>query len=185
MKNKNDSSSNSKKKITAVSGIIILLCTIISIWCWFSYKKHVRLMDNIKIASSNPNGLTPKALVNKIDSSFSKLPEKDKQKILSNPKLLSQRIEQASYNNYKQAFGSLFMLPKSVRKKLIERSAESINTAYTRDKQKVDNFYDSEAGKAALRAASKYFLTELSGRQKAELKPITDAFFKIHKNRKK
>ncbi len=185
MEESKKSSTNIRKRVITISGIVILLVAVTAIWGWISYKKHVRLMENIKIATSNPDGLTPKALVNRIDSGFSKLPQKEQQKILSNPRLLSQRIEQASYNNYKQAFGSLFMLPTSVRKKLIKRSADSINAAYARHKHKVNNFYESEAGKAALRAASKYFFTELNGRQKTELKPITDAFFKIHKNQGK
>lgn len=147
------------------------------------YRQHVRLLDNIKLATANPNGLTPGAMVNRLDSGFAALPEDEKQRILADPKLLSDRIEKAAYNNYKQAFGNLFMLPEPIRKKLISRSAEAIATSLSRNPAKVNAFYDSEAGKAALRAASNYFMTEMDGRQKAELKPITDAFFKIHQER--
>jgi len=175
-------SKNSKAALLAAGAAILLLAPL-SYWGFCKYQSHARLMEAIKIATGNPHGLDPGALVDKIDASYASLPPEEKRKIAADPKLLSERIENASYNNYKQAFGELFMLPAPIRRKVIESSAAAIADAMEKDKDRVDAFYDSDAGKAALLAASKYFLSELDGKQKAELKPLTDAFFKIHKDR--
>ncbi|MBN2640508.1 MAG: hypothetical protein JXR78_02525 [Victivallales bacterium] len=150
-------------------------------WGWSVYKKNVRLMENIKLATANPEGLSPGALVNRIDRGFSKLPREEQNRILNDPKLLAERIEQASFDNYKQAFGTLFSLPEPLRKQLIRNSADKINSSIDRNPVKVEAFYESEAGKAAMRAASRYFMLELNGKQKNELQPLTDAFNKIHR----
>lgn len=152
-------------------------------WGWSVYKHNVRLMENIKLATANPEGLSPGALVHRIDRGFSKLPREEQDRILNDPKLLAERIEQASYDNYKQAFGTLFTLPKSLRERLIQNSADKINSSIDRNPAKVDAFYESEAGKAAMRAASRYFMLELNGKQKNELQPLTDAFNQIHRRR--
>ena len=174
-----------KKRVLWIVGAVLLLL-LLAILVWWgrqSYREHVRLMENIKLVTANPGGLKPGAIIDQIDRGFARLPATERQKILADPKLLSERIEKASYENYKQAFGQLFLLPAPLREKVIASSAASIAASIEKNRQKVDNFYDSDAGKAALRAASNYFLLELSGRQKAELKPITDAFFKVHQNR--
>lgn len=169
-----------KSAIFLTVGLLMLL---LGYWGWRSYHNHLRLMENIKLAMANPSGLNPGALVSRIDSGFAALPVEEKHRILADPKLLSERIEKASYRNYKQAFGSLFLLPAPIRQKLIRNSADAIISSLTKNPDKVNAFYESEAGKAALRAAYNYFLTEFDGRQKSELKPITDAFFEIHKTR--
>lgn len=162
---------------------ITFVTALLSAWGWSSYKHHVELLKKIEHATANPTGLNPGALIGQIDDSFSKLPNAEKHRILSDPKLLSARIEQASYNNYKEAFSGLFALPRPIREELIRNSAEAINSSIERNPAKVNSFYESDAGKAALRAASRYFLLDLNGKQKNELKPLSSAFFKIHKQR--
>lgn len=173
------------KKLSFAGLLLLLLVGGLSFWGWRSYRARVALMEKVKLAMSNPNGLTPKKLVSRLDDSFSSLPESEQERIVSDPKLLSERVREASYANYKRAFGDLFMLPGPVRRKLIENSARSVAASVEKDPRKVDAFYESDAGKAALRAASEYFFVELSGRQKAELKPLTDAFFKVQQDRAK
>ena len=169
-----------KWKIKLLVAICVLLVFLLCIWSWNSYKKHLQLMENIKLATSNPNGLNPGELVNRIDGGFAALPEDERKRILADSKLLADRIEKASYQNFKQAFDYMFMLPEPLRRKLIVKSAEAIRTSIQRNPDKVNAFYGSDAGKAVLRAASNYFMTELDGRQKSELRPITDTFFYIH-----
>lgn len=162
----------------------MFLLAIFSCWGWRAYKRHARLTAMIELASSKPDGLHPGALVGKIDESYMALPEDEKKRIAADPKLLSERIEAASYNNYKQVFGELFILPGPIRRKAIQSAADAIGAALNgENKEKTDAFYESDAGKAALRAATRYFLLELNGSQKSELKPITDALFKIHQDR--
>jgi len=171
-------------KLAVLGSAAALLLSFAVYWGWRSYERHARLMAMVELVSSKPDGLHPGVLVGKIDESYMALPEDEKRRISADPKLLSERIETASYNNYKQAFGELFMLPGPIRRKAIQSAADAIDTALNgENKEKTDAFYESDAGKAALRAATRYFLLDLNGSQKAELKPITDAFFKIHQDR--
>lgn len=171
------------KKVSLAGFLLLFFAGGLSFWGWRSYRARVVLMEKVKVAMSNPNGLSPKKLISRIDDNFSLLPEAEQERIVSNPKLLAERVREASYANYKQAFGDLFMLPEPVRRKLIENSARAVAASVEKNPRRVDAFYESEAGKAALRAASEYFFVELSGSQKAELKPLTDAFFKVQQDR--
>ena len=49
------------------------------------------------------------------------------------------------------------------------------------DPDKVAEFFESPAGRGALRGASKFFLLELSGKQKADSAPLTQAMYEIVK----
>lgn len=168
----------SRRRVVFALAIIFGLAAFIG-WGWRRYQQRLRLLEKVKLAVANPDGLAPGKFLSRIDDGFDSLPEDDQQRILSNPDLLAEHIRQASYNNYKAAFGDLFKLPAPVRGRLIQNAARSVTAAVEKNPERVDAFYESEAGKAALRAASEYFFIELSGKEKAELKPLTDAFFKI------
>lgn len=172
-----------KTKITILVSASALLLAVLSVWIFSVLQSQMKMMDSLKILSSNPGSMDPMAVVNRIDSSFSSLSEDEKKRIAADPKLLSERIRSASYQNYQKAFGELFMLPEPVRRKIIKHSAASIASSIEKNPAKVDAFYESEAGKAALSAASEFFLTALDSKEKSELKPITEAFFKVHKDR--
>ncbi len=167
-------------------GILVVLCLGVFIgWGWQRYRRRLRLLEMVKVAIANPDGLSPKQFLGRIDDNFTSLPEVDQKRIIADPSLLAEHIRQASYDNYKAAFGDLFKLPSPVRRKLIQRAADAVVVAMEKNPARVEAFYESEAGKAALRAASEYFFIELSGKQKAELKPLTDAFFKIQSQKGK
>ena len=172
-----------KKKVAFAAVATAVALSVLAWWGWHSYRQHLRLMENIKLATTNPAGMNPGAIIGQIDRGFAKLPEEEKRRILADPQLTAGRIEKACYENYQQAFGTLFSLPAPIRERLIRNSADAISSSIDRNKRKVNDFYESPAGQAALRAASNYFMLELSGRQKNELKPITDAFHKIHQQR--
>lgn len=175
-------SSKWRKALLALIPLAALLA-FASYWGISTYKRNVRIMEVIKGASIDPNGLDPQRFVASIDVNFKNLPVDEQRRLASDPKLLSERIEKAAYDNYKQAFGELFLLPKPLRTKVIQNAIDTILNAGAQDPALVDAYYDSEAGKATLRAAAKYFVYELSGSEKAELKPLTEAFFKIHVDR--
>jgi hypothetical protein len=162
---------------------LLLALGVLAFYAWRLHRSHARFLETVRAAAANPDSLKPKEFLARIDSSFSSLPEAERRRIMDDPKLLSERIENAAYENYKRTFGELFLLPGPLRRQLINRSAASIAASIEKNPARVDAFYDSPGGRAALRAASKYFLFELKGSEKAELKPISDAFFKIHKDR--
>jgi hypothetical protein len=73
-----------------------------------------------------------------------------------------------------KSFGLLFKLPKPLRTKIIADSAAKLRSKANR-KQRIDSFLASNGGNAALRGASKFFWLGLSGKQKAEVAPLTAA----------
>lgn len=167
-----------KQLITAGIFSIMVIAAIICGWRWYECK--VEPIRALQAAMSDPESLNSEVLLDKIDSSFAALPDADRKKIMSDPKTFGESIENASYKTFKESFGGLFMLPESIRKKVIQSSADAL-AEKAKDKENFMAFYESEAGKAALRAATKYFLLELDGKQKAELAPLMNVFFGVHK----
>jgi len=169
------------KKRLIIGGILVITIIGISIYGYWWYERKMKPIRALQAAMSDPKSLNSEVLLGKIDHSFSSLPDADKKKIMSDPKLLGESIENASYNTFKESFGGLFMLPEPVRKKVIQSSAAAL-LEKAKDKENLAAFYESEAGKAALRAATKYFLLDLTGKQKTELAPLINVFVGVHKD---
>jgi len=73
----------------------------------------------------------------------------------------------------------LFTLPPSIRKKVIKQSADDLRAKALKDPEKVAEFFESPAGSGSLRGASKFFLLGLTGKQKSESAPLTQAMYEI------
>lgn len=169
-----------KKKTKIISISIVLVLVFISFAGLWGYKRMERAKA-IQQAIANPEYIDPAKLLNQIDDSFVKLPQAEKNKIVSDPKLAKKLIADATFKELNKSYKLLFILPPSIRKKVIQKSADDLRKKALKNPEKVAAFFESPAGSGSLRGASKFFLLGLSGKQKSESAPLTQAMYKIVK----
>lgn len=167
-----------KKAIISLIGLcLIMLIMVGGVWAHKRFKKA----EAIQKAIANPAYIDPEELLNEIDDSFSKMSATDKQKIIADPVAAENLIADATFNELNKSFDLLFSLPSSIRKKIIKKSADDLRAKALKDPEKVAAFFDSPAGSGSLRGASRFFLLGLTGRQKSESAPLTQAMYEIVK----
>ncbi|HCE42175.1 MAG TPA: hypothetical protein DET40_01335 [Lentisphaeria bacterium] len=169
-----------KKIIILVSCGAALVVLMFLAYSWVDSK--MRKAEAIQKAIANPEYIDPEKLLNEIDSSFRGLSDPEKKKLLQDPAATEKQIAEATCKELGKSFKLLFMLPSSIREKVIRESADDLRRKALEDPDKVSDFFDSSAGNGALRGASRFFLLELSGRQKAESAPLTQAMYEIVKD---
>jgi hypothetical protein len=169
-----------KKKIVifSVIGIVILLFVVCS---GFWVNDRIKKAEAIQKAIASPEHIDPERLLDDIDDSFRKMSDTERQKILADPAVAGKLITDATYKELNKSFKLLFILPLRIRKKVIQKSADDLRAKALKDPEKVAAFFESPAGSGALRGASKFFLLELTGKQKAESAPLTQAMYEIVK----
>ena len=167
-----------KKIIFPVIGLCIILPLLFGgIWA----HKRLKKAEAIQKAIANPEYIDPEELLNTIDDSFRNMSDAEKKKLIADPVTAENLIADATYNELKKSFKLLFTLPSSIRKKVIKKSADDLRAKALKDPEKVAEFFESPAGSGALRGASKFFLMELTGKQKSDSAPLTQAMFEIVK----
>ncbi|MFA6569050.1 MAG: hypothetical protein WCS96_12630 [Victivallales bacterium] len=139
----------------------------------------------IQKAIANPQHIEPEQLLNEIDGSFRNMSETEKKKLLQDPVATEKHIADATYEELDKSFKLLFTLPSSIREKVIRESADDLRRKALENPEKVAEFFESPGGNGALRGASKFFLLELSGSQKAESAPLTQAMYEIVRDQAK
>ncbi len=175
-----------KQKIVIFSSIISLILVITVSIClalWLDNRR--RNAEIIREAIMNPQKIDPKKFLNTLDSSFKNLPEEKKNDILKDRKQFEKYMAKATGKELEKSFNSLFYLPKPVRTKIIKMSADHLLATARKHPDKVIATFESPAGNGALKGASKYFLLNLSGKQKAELAPLTTAMYKVVRQQSK
>jgi len=148
-------------------------------YSWVNSK--MRKARAIQNAIANPEHIDPGKLLNEIDGSFREMSDVEKKKLLEDPAEMEKQIADATYRELDKSFKLIFLLPSSTRKKVIRESAENIRRKLLADPEGVSEFFDSPGGNGALRGASRFFLFELSGKQKSESAPLTEAMYDIVK----
>ena len=174
-----------QKIIYSVSVIsLTLIITILVFWGnWLD--KRRRNAEIIQNAIMNSQTLEPEKFLNTIDASFKNLTKNRKKSILKDHKLLKKYVAEATCKELDKSFKMLFCLPKPVRKKVIKKTAEHLlNLARTKPGE-VTNTFRSTAGHGALSGASRFFLLNLSGKEKAEAAPLTAAMYEIVRQQSK
>jgi len=169
---------NRRKKI-----IIIALCAAAVLgmlflsYCWVDSK--MRKAEAIQKAIANPQYIDPEKLLNEIDGSFKDMSEAEKKKLLQDPEATEKQIADATCEELGKSFKLLFLLPSSIREKVIRESADDLRRKAQANPEKIAEFFESTGGNGALRGASRFFLLELTGKQKAESAPLTQAMYEI------
>jgi len=167
-----------KKKILLSLGICLCICLFfIGLWGYTRFKKA----KAIQRAIANPKYIDPEELLNVIDDSFRKLSDAQKKELMSNPLAIEKRVADATYKELKKSYKLLFTLPSHIRKQVIQQSADDLRAKALQDPEKVADFFESPTGMGSLRGASKFFLMELTGKQKSESAPLTQAMYEIIK----
>jgi hypothetical protein len=165
--------------------IIFALCgvaTAMSLFLvYFWVNSKMRKARAIQNAIANPEYIDPGKLLNEIDGSFREMSDAEKKKLLNDPTETEKQIADATYRELDKSFKLLFLLPSSTREKVIKESAEDLRRKALADPEGVSEFFDSPGGNGALRGASRFFLFELSGKQKSESAPLTEAMYDIVK----
>lgn len=169
-----------RKTVLILSGLLCVLLVLAGLaWRWMAERSQNAAA--IREAIANPRNIDTAKLLNDIDASFNGLGAAAKQKILDDPKMTNERVSEATRQELEKSFKILFQLPKPLRKRLIQESAEDIRRKVAANPERVDAFFDSPAGSGAMQGASRFFLLELSGREKAEASPITLAMYEVMK----
>ena len=75
----------------------------------------------------------------------------------------------------------MFTLPPPLRTKVINESAADLRRKALEKPEEIAEFFDSPGGNGALRGASRFFLLRLSGKEKSESAPLTEAMYEIVK----
>jgi len=167
-----------KQTVFILSGLLGLLVAL-AVWSWQWMAERRQNAAAIQEAIANPRNIDTAKLLNDIDASFSRLGAVEKQKILDDPKATHARVSEATCRELAKSFKILFQLPKPLRKRLILESAEDLRRKVAANPERVDAFFDSPAGNAALQGSSRFFLLELSGQEKAEASPLTQAMHEV------
>ena len=135
----------------------------------------------IQKAIANPEHIDPEKLLNEIDSSFRDMPESEKKELLNDPAAIEEHIAEATYQELDKSFKLLFTLPPPLRTKVINESAADLRRKALEKPEEIAEFFDSPGGNGALRGASRFFLLRLSGKEKSESAPLTEAMYEIVK----
>lgn len=139
----------------------------------------MRNAEAIRKAIANPQHIEAGPLLDQIDASFRDMPEAEKKKLLEDPAATEKQIAEATSRELEKSFKLLFLLPSSIREKVIRESADDLRRKALENPDKVSDFFDSPAGGGALKGASKFFTLQLSGRQKVESAPLTQVMHEI------
>ncbi len=168
-----------KKTMIFLSIGVCLLISIIVGGMWG--QTRLKKTRAIQHAIANPEYIDPEKLLNTIDDSFRNMSDIEKKKIIADPVAAENLIADATYTDFKKSFKLLFTLPPSIRKKVIKQSADELRAKALQDPEKIEFFFESPAGSGSLRGASKFFLLELTGKQKSDSAPLTQAMYEIVK----
>jgi hypothetical protein len=177
---------NKKGKIicsASAAAAVLVISTLICLGNW--YNERQRNAEIIRKAITNPQNLEPEKFLNTIDESFHSLPEQKKRRILKDRELMKKYVAEATSKELSKSFKVLFCLPKPLRKKIIKTSAERLLDSARKDPKRVTATFNSVAGHGALRGASRFFLLNLSGEEKAEVAPLTAAMYEIVRQQSK
>ncbi len=164
--------------------IVLMICVVAAFAIFLSFSwinSKMRKAEAIRNAISNPQHIDPEQLLNEIDVSFRDMPDIEKKKLLQDPAATEKQICEATYRELDKSFRLLFLLPSATREKVIRESAEELRRKALAEPEKLGDFYNSVGGAGALRGASRFFLLGLSGRQKSESAPLTQAMYEIVK----
>lgn len=145
----------------------------------FWVRDRLRSAEAIRRAIADPQHIKPEELLERIDDNFMGMSDSERDNILKDPVATENLIAAATIKELKKSFRLVFILPESQRRAVIAKSAEDIRRKARLNPEKVGELYDSPMGKGALRGASKFFLFELSGMEKAESAPLTKAMYEI------
>jgi hypothetical protein len=177
---------NKKQKIIWLAGAGLLMLIIVTVIClgnWLG--KRRRNAEIIQQAITNPQTIKPGKFLNAVGTSFRNLPEKQKKSILKDPALTEKYVAEAICKELNKSFKMLFCLPAPIRKKIISTSAERLLNSARKNPGKVTATFNSAGGRGALNGASRFFLLYLSGKEKAEVAPLTAAMYKIVRQQSK
>ncbi|HBC89354.1 MAG TPA: hypothetical protein DCZ94_20635 [Lentisphaeria bacterium] len=171
-----------KKFIFSTAGILVFFAVMLAgIWT----NERIKKAKAIQKAIANPQHIDPKQLLNEIDVSFRSMPEAEKKKLLQDPTATEKQIAAATYEELDKSFKLLFTLPFSIRERIIRESADELRRKALENPEKIAELFDSPGGNGALRGASRFFLLGLSGKQKSESAPLTEAMYEIVRNQAK
>ena len=147
--------------------------------------KRRRNAEIIQNAIMHPQNIEPEKFLNVIDKSFRSLSRKEKRGLLKNPKMAEKYVAEATRRELDKSFKILFCLPSPVRKKIIKASAERLLNTARENPKKITTTFRSVGGRGALKGASNFFLLNLTGKEKAELAPLTAAMYEIVRQQSK
>jgi hypothetical protein len=177
---------NKKQKIIwSVSAGLLTLVIVTVIWLGHWLDERRRNAEMIQQAIMNPQTIKPEKFLNTVGTSFRDLPEKRKKSILKDPKLTEKYVADAICKDLNKSFKMLFCLPAPIRKKIISASAKRLLDSARKNPGKVTATFNSIGGRGALNGASRFFLLYLSGKEKAEVAPLTAAMYKIVRRQSK
>ena len=166
------------KIILPILGVILVVSLIVfGFWA----NKRMKNAEAIQKAIANPEYIDPEELLNTIDDSFRNMSDIEKKKLMADPVKAENLVAEATYKELNKSFKLLFRLPSSIRKEVIQKSDDDLRAKALSDPDKVAEFFESPAGRGSLRGASKFFLLELTGKQKADSAPLTQAMYEIVK----
>ncbi len=175
-----------KQKIIWLTGaglLVLIIITVSYLGNWLSNRR--RNAEIIQQAITNPQTIKPRKFLDAVGTSFRNLPEKQKKNILKDPKLTEKYVAEAMCKELNKSFKMLFCLPAPIRKKLISTSAERLLNSARKNPSHVTVTFNSAGGRGALKGASRFFLLYLSGKEKAEVAPLTAAMYKIVRRQSK
>ncbi|MDD5599709.1 MAG: hypothetical protein PHV82_17320 [Victivallaceae bacterium] len=161
-----------------------MLLTAALVYSGYWLNERRKNAEIIRNAIADPQTIKPEKFLNTIDKSFRKLDAKSKKDILKDPKKVQQYVAKATCRELQKSFKVLFCLPKPVREKIIKDSAERLLKATKKNPQKTAEVFNSAGGRGGLEGASHFFLLYLSGREKAEVAPLTAAIFEVARRQK-
>lgn len=164
--------------ILAFSGAA-LVAVLVLVYSWG--RGQLRKARALQQAIANPQHIEPGPLLNEIAGAFQDMSDAQKKALLADPVATEKLIAETTNAELKKSFSLLFMLPPSMREKLIRESAENLRRTAREKPEKVAAFFDSPGGNGALRGASQFFLLDLSGKQKVEAQPLLEAMADIVK----
>ncbi|MFA6716337.1 MAG: hypothetical protein WC082_01430 [Victivallales bacterium] len=168
-----------KQKIIWLSGMVLLVFIAALVYFGFWLNERRKNAEIIRDAIANPQTIKPEKFLNTIDKSFRNLDAKGKKDILKDPKKVEQYVAKATCKELQKSFKVLFCLPKPVREKIIKDSATRLLKATKKNPQRTAEVFNSAGGRGGLEGASHFFLLHLSGREKAEVAPLTAVIFEV------
>lgn len=119
------------------------------------------------------------SLLRRAHPEFQRMSPEEQEKVLKDPEQLQRFLEETTTQELTKMRDLLFQLPTPVRKRVIEEGALRLKElAESATQEEIEAFVNSAQGKAVLRACREFYISNLNGRQRAEVKPIVDEIFK-------
>ncbi len=168
---------NVRTKVVALSMALLVAVATVAAGLWL--RERLTCAKAIQQAIADPQHIKPEELLERIDVDFRGMSDAAKENLLSDTVATENYIAEATVKELQKSFRLVFILPESNRRAVIAQSAEDIRRKAQNNPEKVTDLFNSPAGKGALRGASKFFLFELSGKEKAEAAPLTKAMYEI------